>query len=380
MDKYHLRARVRHGFEVDTATFSDGGWTLVSTRNERLRVRYLVSAVGALHIPHKPAFKGLDRFKGKLMHSAEWDRNYDYSGKKIIVVGSAASAIQIIPQLAKSAGHVSVIQRTANYFAPRKDRKISQLEKTIFRRIPLLQRMVRWQLYCLGDFLFRSNFLLRPSLRKKYVHSMVRRHLHRQVKDPGLIRQLTPDYEIGCKRLLFSDDILPALQQANVDLLSDGIRHFTRKGLVTDSGLELEADMTIKGPAGLTIDQAWAKEIRAHRSVAVRGFPNLFMMYGPNSNLGHSSIIIMLEEQARYISRLLKHAVTTGSALIMVRPEAEATYNQDIQNALKSTVWSNACESWYKDENGFIFSLWPHSTTRFIREMRKAPLEEFDFT
>ena len=211
-----------------------------------------------------------------------------------------------------------------------------------------------------------------------------------------MVRRLTPDYEIGCKRLLFSDDIFPALQRANVTLLNERVRHFTTKGLVTDSGLEVEADlvvlatgfqttklfgeMTIEGPAGLTMDQAWAKEIRAHRSVAIRGFPNLFMMYGPNSNLGHSSMIIMLEAQARYISRLLRHAVNTGNTHIMVRPEAEAAYNQAIQTALKSTVWSSACESWYKDENGLIFSLWPHSTTRFIREMRKAPVEEYDFT
>jgi cation diffusion facilitator CzcD-associated flavoprotein CzcO len=396
MEKYHLRERTRTGFEVDTASYSNEGWTLKSTRNDRLRARYLVSAVGALHIPYKPDFSGIERFEGKLMHSAEWDRSFDYSGKKVIVIGSAASAIQIIPQLAKSASRISVIQRTANYFVPRKDRKISHLEKTIFRKLPFIQRMARWQLYWLADFLFRPNFLLNPSLRKKYVHWMVQKHLHRQVKDPALVRRLTPNYPIGCKRMLLSDDIFPALQQPNVDLVDDGIRQFTRQGLVTASGLELEADlvvlatgfqttkllgdMSIEGPGGLTMDKAWAKEIRAHRSVAVKGFPNFFMMYGPNSNLGHSSMIIMLEAQAHYISRLLKHAFASARTCIEVRPEAEAAYNRDIQNALKKTVWSSACDSWYKDGNGSIFSLWPHSTTRFIREMRKAPLEEFEFT
>jgi len=396
MDKYRLRERMRGGFEVATASYADGGWTLVSTRNEQLRVRYVVSAIGALHIPNKPAFKGLNRFQGKLMHSAEWDHSYDYSGKKIIVIGSAASAIQIIPELAKSASQLSVIQRTANYIIPRKDRLVSQIEKSLFRRLPFIQRLLRWRQYCINDFLFHSVFLLKTGLAKRYVHRLVQRHLKRQVTDTRLIDQLTPDYEIGCKRLLLSDDILPALQQHNVKLITDGIRHFTARGLVTDNGHALDADlvvlatgfqttklfgdMTIKGPGGLTMERAWAKEIRAHRSVAVNGFPNFFMMYGPNSNLGHSSMIIMLEAQARYLGRLLQHAEISGKTTILVRPEAESAYNQAIQNALQDRVWNTACQSWYKDENGFIFSLWPHTTTRFIREMRKAPLDEYIFT
>ncbi|MCK5641498.1 MAG: NAD(P)/FAD-dependent oxidoreductase, partial [Gammaproteobacteria bacterium] len=395
MDKYKLTKRTHNGFEVDNASFTDGGWSLVSTRGERVRACYLISAIGALHIPNKPAFAGLDRFEGKLMHSAEWDKTYDFSNKKIIVVGSAASAIQIIPQLAKTASHVSVIQRTASYFIPRKDRAISKFEKALFRSLPFVQRLYRWRQYCFNDFLFHSNFMNKPSLAKKYVHHMLHQHLRRQMSDPDLIDKLTPDYEIGCKRLLLSDDIFPAMQRQNVALVTEGIDHFTERGLVTDSGTEIDADlvvlatgfqstrlfgnMAINGPNGLTMEQAWADEIRAHRSVAVSGFPNFFMMYGPNSNLGHSSIIIMIEAQARYIARLLRHAIKSGKPTITVRPEAEATFNEEIQKALQNTVWNTGCNSWYKDKNGHIFSLWPHSTTRFIREMRRAPLNEYSF-
>jgi len=395
MDKYRLTQRTHNRFEVDSASYSDGGWSLVSTRGERVRVRYLISAIGALHIPNKPAFAGLERFEGKLMHSAEWDKSYDLSNKKVIIIGSAASAIQIIPQLAKVASHVSVMQRTASYFIPRKDRSISKIEKLLFRSLPFVQRLFRWRQYCFNDFLFHANFKNKPSLPKKYVHHMVNKHLRRQVSDPDLIDKLTPAYEIGCKRLLLSDDILPALQRPNVMLVTDGIDHFTERGLVTESGTEIDADlvvlatgfqstklfgdMTINGPGDLTMEQAWANEIRAHRSVAVCGFPNFFMMYGPNSNLGHSSIIIMIEAQARYIARLLQHATRSGKPTISVRPEAEAAFNEKIQKALQNTVWNTGCNSWYKDKNGHIFSLWPHSTTRFIREMRKAPLDEYRF-
>jgi cation diffusion facilitator CzcD-associated flavoprotein CzcO len=210
-----------------------------------------------------------------------------------------------------------------------------------------------------------------------------------------LIEKLTPDYEIGCKRLLLTDDLLPALQRENVSLVTDGIDHFTAHSLVTNNGREIEADlvvlatgfqstklfgdMAIEGPNGLTMDQAWSNEIRAHRSVAVNGFPNFFMMYGPNSNLGHNSIIIMLEAQARYIARILREAGRSGMPNIMVRPEVEAAYNQSIQKALDKTVWSSGCKSWYKSEDGHIFSLWPHSTTRFIWEMRTAPMKEYRF-
>ena len=395
MDKYGLTGRSRCGFEVGIARYADGGWTLTSTKGDQVRVRYIISAIGALHIPYKPAFPGLERFEGKLMHSAQWDKSYALENRNIIVVGSAASAIQIVPQIAKVAHHVSVIQRTANYFLPRKDRAISQFERTWFRKLPFIQRLVRWWQYCVNDFVYHANFTGRLNPGKILVGHMVRSHLKRQVQDPALADKLSPDYQVGCKRLLLSDDFLPALQRDNVTLVTEGIDRFTKSGLVTRDGTEIDADlvvlatgfqtkklfgdMLIIGPGGQTLEQTWAKEIRAHRSVAIKGFPNYFMMYGPNSNLGHSSIIIMFEVQARYIARLLTHALESGKPTITVRPEAEIAYNQTIQKALKKTVWNTGCESWYKDEHGHIFSLWPHTTTRFIRDMRRAALNEYSF-
>ncbi len=393
--KYGLRERIRGGFEVRTATYSQAGWTLTSTQGEMLRARYVISAIGALHIPRIPAIPGLQRFKGKVMHSAQWDHSFDVANKKIAVIGAAASAIQIIPRLARTAARVCVFQRSPSYFIPRKDRIITRFEQACFRLLPFVQRLVRWRQYCFNDFVFHSNFSLKPGLARKYVQWMVARHLRRNIGNPNLLASLRPDYQIGCKRLLLSDDYFPALQQENVKLVTGAIDHFDEQGLVTRDGTRCEAelvvmatgfessrligDMTVTGPDGLTLEQYWTPEIRAHRSVAVNGFPNFFMMYGPNSNLGHSSIIIMIEAQATYIARLLKHALKTTNGTVVVRPEAESAYNTAIKRALAKTVWNTSCSSWYKDDQGHIFSLWPHTTTRFIREMRRAPLDEYIF-
>lgn len=396
MHAYDLCDRCRGGFDVASARWEDGGWTVSSRQGESLRTRFLVSAVGALHLPHKPDLPGLDRFEGRVMHSAEWDPDYDWRDKRAVVVGSAASAVQIVPKLAESAARVSVLQRSPNWILPRRDRAYGVFERGLLRQLPFVQTFYRWRQYQFNDLLFRGNFSRRSSLRKAWVHRLALRHLERSVPDPALRHRLTPDYPVGCKRVLFSDDYLPALQRENVELVTDGIGAFTMRGLETAAGRAIRADLvvlatgfrttrlfgeiTIDGPDGLTIEQAWAGGIRAHRSVALRDFPNLFMMYGPNSNLGHSSILVMLEAQADYLARLLHHARSRGAGRIEVKPEAEAAWNGYVQDGLAETVWTADCRSWYKDPAGRIFSLWPYSTRRFERDLRTAPLEEYTFS
>ena len=396
MHAYDLCDRCRDGFEVVSADWRDGGWTLESRNGESLRVRYLVSAAGALHLPYKPALPGLERFEGAVMHSAEWDPDYDWHGKRVIVVGSAASAVQIVPRLAETAAQVSVLQRSPNWILPRRDRAYRPFERELLRQLPFLHKLYRWRQYQFNDLLFRANFSRRASLRKAYAHRLARRHLERSVPDPALRRRLTPDYPMGCKRVLLSDDYLPTLQRDNVELLSGGIGEFTAGGLKAADGRSIDADLVVlatgfrttrlfgeigvTGPGGLTLEAAWADGIRAHRSVALKDFPNLFMMYGPNSNLGHSSILVMLEAQANYLARLLKHARDQGAGRIDVKPEAETAWNRYIQEGLAETVWTADCRSWYKDEAGRIFSLWPYSTRRFERDLRRAPLDEYRFS
>ena len=234
--RFDLCDRIRGSFEARQARWEEGGWTIESTGDEKVRARFLVSAIGALHIPHKPDFEGMERFTGKVMHSAEWDPNYDVSGRKVVVVGSAASAVQIVPQLAHTARRVTVMQRSANWFMPRKDRAISKFERSLFKKAPFVQRLYRWRQYLVNDFVFHANFRRRRSLRKRFVHWVVKRHLSRSVADPELRQKLTPDYPIGSKRILLSDDFLPALQRENVELLVDPIGRFTENALITQSG------------------------------------------------------------------------------------------------------------------------------------------------
>lgn len=392
MDKYGLKSRVRTGFEVASADWQGDHWLVTSTSGECLRAPHVISAIGALHIPHKPSIPGLKDFKGKVMHSAEWDHDYDYAGQNVIVVGSAASAVQIIPEVAKTAKHVTVMQRSANYLVPREDYAFSHLAKTLFRKLPFTQRLRRWWQYSFNDAVFLSAFKSGDSLLKRYITSMIEKHRLRQVSDPELLAKITPDYVAGCKRVLLSDDFLPTLAMDSVDLITDPIDHFEKDGMVTAAGAKIDADlvilatgfqttklmghMTVKGPNEHTIKKAWKDGITAHRTVSIAGFPNFFMMYGPGSNLGHSSIIIMFEAEAKLIATLIKTA-DKHSATIEPCPNAQAAWNERLQAALSERVWASECDSWYKDEHGRIFSLWPWSTTRFIREMKRTPLSEF---
>jgi cation diffusion facilitator CzcD-associated flavoprotein CzcO len=214
------------------------------------------------------------------------------------------------------------------------------------------------------------------------------------ISDPALRARITPAHEVGCKRILLSDDYLPALERDNVDLVTDPIDHFDKTGLVTDRGDRIDADlvvmatgfqatklfgdMVITGPDTRTIGQVWEGGIQAHRTIALAGFPDFFMMYGPGSNLGHSSIIIMIEAQAQLVARLIREAGQRGTSVEPLET-AQRVWNQNLQSDLKDRVWATDCDSWYKDTEGRIFSLWPHSTTRFIREMRNTPFAEFSF-
>jgi len=392
MDKYGLRNRTRTGFEVASADWQDDHWLVTSTSGETIRATHVISAIGALHIPFKPDIKGLKNFKGKVMHSAEWDHDYDFKDQNVVVVGSAASGVQIVPEVAKTARRVTVMQRTPNYFVPRDDQAFSNLSKTLFKTLPFTQRLQRWWQYCFNDVFFLSAFKNGDSYLKRYVSKMIEDHQKKQVKDPDMLAKIKPDYVAGCKRILLSDDFLPTLAMDSVDLVTEPIDHFREMKLVTKAGTEIEADlvvlatgfettkmmghMMVTGPSGQTVQSAWKDGIKAHRSVAIAGFPNFFMMYGPGSNLGHSSIIIMFEAEAKLIANLIKTADDCG-VTIEPCPNAQAAWNERLQSALSERVWATDCDSWYKDEHGRIFSLWPWSTTRFIREMKRTPLSEF---
>jgi cation diffusion facilitator CzcD-associated flavoprotein CzcO len=388
--EYELLPHVRFGMEVESARFdADAGlWRVRTTQGEETTAHVLVSAVGQLNRPHVPEIPGLDSFRGPCFHSARWDPSADLSGKDVAVVGNAASAIQLVPEIARKAATLRVFQRSANWMIPKGDRAFSEREKERFRRFPILARLYRWWIWLAFELrwpVFRNN----PWLSRR-VEGIALEHLRSQVRDPELQRLLTPDYPIGGKRILISDDYYPALQRENVRLVTAGIERVTPEGLRTRGG-ELHrvdaivlatgfettsflAPMRIEGPGGRSLDEAWKDGAEAYLGLTVAGFPNFFMLYGPNTNLGHNSIIFMLECQIRYVVDALRKLIRGGLRSLDLRPEVMAAYNDRIQERLRGTVWARTPRSWYKTPSGRITNNWAGTTLEYWWRTHRADL------
>jgi cation diffusion facilitator CzcD-associated flavoprotein CzcO len=387
---YGLWPHIRLGQEVTDARFDEAGhrWRLTTGAGEHDDADVLVSAIGALHVPNYPDIEGLDGFAGAVIHSAAWNPGIDLSGKRVAVIGSAASAVQIVPSIVDRVAHLDLFQRTPNWIIPRLDRAYPASWKRAFRSVPVLGRLHRWQLY----WMLESRFPLfrRRNRRNEREKRLALRHLESQVPDPALRAKLTPDYPPGCKRILVSDDFYPALTRENVNLVTDPIARVEPGGIVTADGALHRADLIIlatgfrttdvprteiTGRGGVTLREAWKHGMAAHRTVAVPGFPNFFMLLGPGSGLGHSSIIFMVEQQVRYVMQCLRKLV--GRRTIEPRPDAAARFDAALQRGLAGTIWQAGCSSWYQDQNGKITTLWPHSTIRYWRDMRKVRFREY---
>lgn len=388
--KYGLWPQIRLGQEVTEARFDEGSnrWRLTTTSQESDTADVLVSAIGALHVPKFPDIDGLDSFAGTMIHSAAWNHDLDLSGKRVAVIGSAASAVQIVPSIVDKAAHLDLFQRTPNWIIPRLDRAYPASWKRAFRSFPFLGRLHRWQLYWMLES--RWPLFLRRNRSNDKERRLALHHLEAQVPDPDLRARLTPDYPPGCKRILVSDDFYPALTRENVDLVTDPIARIEPEGIVTSDGALHRADAIIlatgfrptdvprteiTGRGGLTLREAWKNGMAAHRTVAVPGFPNFFTLLGPNSGLGHSSIIFMVEQQVRYVMQCLWKLVERRT--IEPRPDSAARFDAAMQRGLKDTIWQAGCKSWYQDQNGKITTLWPHSTVRYWWDMRKVRFGEY---
>jgi cation diffusion facilitator CzcD-associated flavoprotein CzcO len=387
--KYGLTPHIRLGREVTDAAFDErtSKWH-VTAGGERDEVDVLVSAIGALHVPNIPAIDGLDRFAGEVIHSAQWKPDMDLAGKRVAVIGSAASAVQIVPSIAGQVSHLDVYQRTANWIIPRLDRAYPASWKRAFRELPFTGKLHRWQLYWMLES--RFPLFLRRNRRNDQEKRLGLDHLAAQVRDPDLRMKLTPDYPPGCKRILVSDDFYPALTREHVNLVADPIARIEPGGVVTEDGALRPADAIIlatgfrptdiprtevTGRGGLTLREAWKDGMAAHRTVALPGFPNFFTLLGPNSGLGHSSIIFMVEAQVRYVMQCLWKLVERRT--IEPREDAARRFDAAMQRGLDGTIWQAGCHSWYQDQNGKITTLWPHSTVRYWWDMRKVRFAEY---
>ncbi len=387
-DKYGLRPHLRLGTAVTGATFDEGAgrWTIRTSGGGEASHRHVVFCTGGLSRPAFPDLPGLSSFDGKVMHSAQWDDGYPLEGKAVAVIGTGASAIQIVPSIAPRAGRLHVFQRTPPWIVPKPDGEIPRGLRAWYARVPLLQRLVRYALYWQKELL-ALGFTRFPGL-LRLAELVARRHLARSVADPELRRKLTPHYRLGCKRVLPTNDWYPALQRPHVELVTDAIAGIRGNAVVTRDGRERPVDVLIlatgfqaaeavapfeiRGRGGLELTERWRDGPEAYLGTTVAGFPNAFFIVGPNTGLGHSSMILMIESQVQYILSALQAARDRGLAILDVRPEAQASYNRRLQQRLSRTVWNTGgCVSWYLTRSGRNTTLWPGFTFEFRYRTRQ---------
>ncbi|HEV2781132.1 MAG TPA: NAD(P)/FAD-dependent oxidoreductase [Actinophytocola sp.] len=395
-DKYRLRRHIRFGVEVSGARWdeAESRWQVSTTDGRELVARFLVSGVGALHIPNIPALPGLSTFAGRAFHSARWDHDYDLTGKRVAVIGTGASAIQFVPEIAGRVAELHLYQRTPAWVLPRPDGPIAERTKAVFRSLPPVQRLYRNAIYWAAESMalgFNGNtWLLRAG------EWLGRRHLRNQIGDRELRRKLTPRYTLGCKRVLGSNTYYPALARDNVEVITDGIAEVHAHSIVTADGRERPVDaiifgtgfhvtdafdrLRITGRGGRDLASEWRRDgIRTHLGITVSGFPNLFFLLGPNTGLGHNSVVFMIESQIRYIAKAMRLVLGSRAEAIEVRAGVQERFNVDIQRKLARGVWSTGgCSSWYLDSTGVNRTIWPGFTWRYWLQTRRINPADFE--
>lgn len=399
VDRYGLRSSLHLNEAVTSACWNEktNTWHVVTRSGQQFDAEVVIGAIGQLNRPQWPAIKGVDAFAGTAMHSARWDHRVDWAGKRVGIIGSAASAVQIVPELAKTAAQLTVFQRSPNWLLPRNDRVVPveelMLMATQFPKALELTELTRRLVYENADYFFWQVFQWTPPGRAAYTRISLN-HLEAQVADPVLREKLTPAYPIGCKRVLFCDDYYPALQRANVELVTDGIEEIVPTGVVTRDGQSREFDVLvyatgfettewklavdIVGLDGLHLNQAWEDTPEAYLGIGVTGFPNLFLMYGPNTNLGHNSITFMLERQAEYIVKAMQTLEQTGAAAMAPLPAAQQRFNQQLQEALATTVWADpSTGNWYRNAKGRITQNWSSHTRDYADAVAQVKTEDY---
>lgn len=392
--KYDLYRHIRFNTEVAEARYQDDSniWEVTLTNGETLSCQALITATGQLNQPAYPPLSGIGDFKGPQFHSARWNHDVDLTGKTVAVVGTGASAIQFVPEVAKQAGKVMLFQRSAAHVIAKPDRAYTSFEHWLLKRLPITQTLDRLRIYASNE----SRVLGFTSFQQamKFYEWLFQRHLNKQIADPALREKLTPDYPMGCKRILMSNDYYPALSQSNVDVINEGIRSVDESGLTDSAGVHHDADtiiygtgfqatdfltpMKITGRHGQDLNQAWKDGAEAYLGISVHGFPNLFMLYGPNTNLGHNSIIYMLESQIHYIRQCLAAMEDDSVRALEVRANIQSHFNEEVQRKIRDTVWDKGCHSWYKTESGKNTNNWPGFTFDYRRLTRQVNWSDYE--
>jgi cation diffusion facilitator CzcD-associated flavoprotein CzcO len=388
-----LRPNIRFQTALLSASWDEPSarWHVHTTTGD-ITTRVLISGMGGLHIPATPKLPGLQNFKGKFFHSARWDHDYDFADKRVAVVGTGASAIQFVPQIAPRVAHLDLYQRTPPWVIPKPDRAFSNLEKTLFK-LPPYRAAFRKYLFYMHELRVLS--FLGSQRAMKLSHNLAAGHLNRQVSDPNLRAKLTPNYKIGCKRVMLSNDYYPALQRPNVEVTTDQIAQVNAHSIVDATGMERPVDAiifgtgfevttaykhtAIQGIGGQELGALWDKTgMSAFNGIAVAGFPNYFMLVGPHTGLGHNSIVYMIEAQVNYIVDALKKLRAAGAKAMDVAPGVQERFVAGLETRLRGTVWQDGgCDSWYKDAHGKVTTIWPGSAASFQRAVKQANLQDF---
>jgi cation diffusion facilitator CzcD-associated flavoprotein CzcO len=385
---------IRFNTEVNGAVFDEsrGRWRVSLADGGELEARFLVPATGQLSLPAEPSFRGLDGFGGRVFHSARWDHDYEMTGKRVAVIGSGASAIQFVPKIVPKVRQLHLFQRSAPYVLPKPDRPYTPLEKYVYRVFPLALASSRTRKYLYHE---ARVIPMTKGHGMSLIKAAFRQNFRRQVTDPKLREQLMPDHPLGCKRILISNEWYPAITRPNVEVISAGLSEIRGNSVIGTDGTEREVDaiifgtgfaasdflapMTITGLEGLDLRRdAWRDGAEAYLGMAVTGFPNMFILYGPNTNLGHNSIVYMLESQTDYVLGAIRHAGTYGSSWVNVRPEVQEQYSQEVQQRLGDTVWEAGCTSWYRTATGKNTNNWPSYTIEYRRRTRFFDAGNYD--
>jgi cation diffusion facilitator CzcD-associated flavoprotein CzcO len=395
VDKWKLRDHLRLGTEIVGARFDEakGEWTLETGGGERVTARVVVSAVGGLVDPAYPDLKGLASFRGELFHTARWNHEVDLAGKRVGVIGTGASAVQVVPSIAQQVARLDVFQRTPAWVVPKLDRRYSERARRALRRFPWLLRASRFAHYASSELFGPMVFLDAPRL-SAIGERMSTRHLEEQVKDPALREKLRPHFQFGCKRILISDDYWASFERKNVELVTEGIEEVTADGIRTKDGalhgLDVivfatgfalglaKAPFPVVGRGGRSLDEAWGGGAVAYKGMTVAGFPNWFILMGPNTGPGHTSVLVYTEAQISHVLGAIRALRDEGWRFVDVRPDVLERYNRGIQGRMKYMVWSTSCHPWYLSQDGSNHSLYPGFAFEYALRARRFRRSDYE--
>jgi cation diffusion facilitator CzcD-associated flavoprotein CzcO len=395
-DKHNLRKKIQFNTRLEGAEFDEtsGTWQVKLSDGTKPSARFVITAVGPLSNPAIPEISGKETFKGPIFHSAKWDHSADLKGKKIAVIGTGASSIQFVPRIAEHAEKVELFQRSAPWILPKPDRKIYGLEKALYKYIPGWRLAHRASLYWANEITLRG-FLKEKSFIRSIAEWGATKHIHHHIKDEALRKKLTPNFQFGCKRALLSNEYYPALARDNVEVVDTGIERITTTGIIDKQGNAHDVDVIIWGTGfkvdeplmgidvtginGQDLNAVWKNNgFESYYGTTVAGFPNAFILAGPNTGIGHTSLVVMIEAQYNYVMDAIQKIKQQEIKYIDVKESVQTQFCQTMQDKMVGTAWTSGCNSWYLSDSGKNFTIWPDYTYNYIRQTKLINLADYN--